>query len=510
MADRPEEDFDVVRPNAAAMIESLRAYGYTLNTAVSDLIDNSISAEAKNIWINFEWAGQLSRISILDDGCGMDEDTLRNAMRPGSQNPLDHREERDLGRFGLGLKTASFSQARSLTVASTTLDTGVAIRRWDLDYVAKSEDWNLLKSPATGTETLVERLAPMRQGTLVVLTNLDRVIGDAQEDDEGARREFLDMVGRLNNHLAMVFHRFLEPPNPLKMYLNGDDEAHRIRPWDPFLRDHMATRRIQTESSQSRLGTVEVEGFVLPHKDRIGAELHSIASGPGGWNDQQGFYVYRKKRLLVAGSWLGLGGRGRGWTKEEHYKLARIRVDIPGSLDSEWDIDVKKSNAKPPHRIKGWLQKYASDVRQQARQVFSHRGAHHNAPARKDTVRLWKPAKRGGNRIYQIDRSHPLIKSLKDKAGDAADEFMSVLRVLEETVPVERIWLDMAEKPDESNEPLGGLSEGEIMDLVDGMISAIAGPGRKADDSVVDLICKMDGFSLHSELIRATMAARGA
>ena len=110
--------------------------------------------------------------------------------------------------------------------------------------------------------------------------------------------------------------------------------------------------------------------------------------------------------------------------------------------------------------------------------------------------------------MYKIDRSHPLIKALKDKAGDFGKEFMNVLRILEESVPVEKIWLDMAEKPDESNEPLGGLSEQEIMDMVDGMISAITGPSRVADDSVVDLICRMDGFSLHSDLIRATLSAR--
>lgn len=508
MSETTDIDCDIVRPNAAAMIESLRAYGYTLNTAIADLIDNSISAEARNIWINLVWRGDLSRVSILDDGKGMDELDLRNAMRPGSQNPLDDRDENDLGRFGLGLKTASFSQARSLTVASTTTESDVFVRRWDHDYVAKSDDWSLLKTAADDTEDLVGGLGEMAQGTVVILNKLDRVVGGARENDEDARRDFYDRIGLLNAHLAMVFHRFLDAPNPLKIYLNGDDEEHRIRHWDPFLRNHMATRKIQTETNQSRLGSVEVEGFVLPHKDRLGPELHGVASGPGGWNDQQGFYVYRKKRLLVAGSWLGLGGRGRGWTKEEHYKLARIRIDIPGSLDSVWDIDVKKSSAKPPHRVKNWLQKYASDVRQQARQVFSHRGSHHNAPARKDVIRLWKPSTRSGNRVYKIDRSHPLIKALKEKAGNFGTEFSNVLRILEESVPVEKIWLDMAEKPDESNEPLGGLSESEIMDMVDGMISAISGPNRNADNSVVDLICRMDGFSLHEDLIRATVNAR--
>ena len=113
-----DKDYDIVNPGASAMIESLRAYGYSLNSAIADLLDNSITAHAKNIWIHMYWDGGNSWLSITDDGSGMDEKTLINAMRPGSQNPLDQRKEDDLGRFGLGLKTASFSQCRSLTVVS--------------------------------------------------------------------------------------------------------------------------------------------------------------------------------------------------------------------------------------------------------------------------------------------------------------------------------------------------------------------------------------------------------
>ena len=141
------------------------------------------------------------------------------------------------------------------------------------------------------------------------------------------------------------------------MFLNGVRNEHQVKPWSPFLPEHIATRRIEVEKNQLKKGLVSVAGFVLPHKDRLGSALHASASGPGGWNDQQGFYVYRNKRLLVAGSWLGLGGRRHGWTKEEHYKLARIKVDIPNSMDSAWQIDVKKSAAVPPPIVAEWLEK---------------------------------------------------------------------------------------------------------------------------------------------------------
>src|SRR5579872_5411751 len=124
-------DFDIVAPDASAMIESLRAFGYDLPTAIADLIDNSISAGAKNVWLNFRWNGPDSFISVADDGCGMSRTTLINAMRAGSRSPLDPRTPADLGRFGLGLKTASFSQCRRLTVASKEKKNSTCIRRWD-------------------------------------------------------------------------------------------------------------------------------------------------------------------------------------------------------------------------------------------------------------------------------------------------------------------------------------------------------------------------------------------
>ena len=75
----------------------MRSFGYSLNTAISDLIDNSITAKASNVWIDFEWDDEKTWISISDDGIGMDEEKLKNAMKIGSQSPLLPREKNDLG-----------------------------------------------------------------------------------------------------------------------------------------------------------------------------------------------------------------------------------------------------------------------------------------------------------------------------------------------------------------------------------------------------------------------------
>ena len=141
--------YDVVSPRADSLMESLRGAGYSLPAAVSDLIDNSITAGAANIWLQFHWSGANSRVSILDDGRGMSETELVDAMRIGSRSPRDERDADDLGRFGLGLKTASISQARSLTVASRTAQSRTPnIGQWDLDHLAAVCEWQLLRPSA--------------------------------------------------------------------------------------------------------------------------------------------------------------------------------------------------------------------------------------------------------------------------------------------------------------------------------------------------------------------------
>ena len=497
------KNYDIVEPSAAAMIESLRAYGYSLNTAIADLIDNSISAQAKNIWVHMHWAGSKSWISILDDGTGMNEETLVNAMRPGSKNPLEERTDKDLGRFGLGLKTASFSQCRSLTVISKIKGETYHTRRWDLDYVGKHNQWRLLKSARPQSEDLILPVSELEHGTIVLLENLDRISKGQHKEDKSQQRKFLDRISSLEQHLAMVFHRYMEGRGALRIYLNGIGANNCITPWDPFLSTHTATQPQPPDSKSFKDGVVSMVGYVLPHKDMLGTTDHVAAAGPRGWNDQQGFYVYRNRRLLVPGSWLGLGGRGHGWTKEEHYKLARIRVDIPNSLDSSWQIDVKKSAAVPPPLTADWMENYASHVRGVARQVFSHRGKFGKHPEKIQVERLWKPGKRGGSQIYRIDRQNSLVKKILKDSCDLRSELETLLRLLEETVPVQQIWLDMAEHPERSNEPMGGLAEHDVLLLAHSVITSLAGIGRQPTYDTINYVCGMEAFSGFEDIIRA-------
>jgi len=500
------KDYEIVNPSASAMIESLRAYGYSLNSAIADLIDNSISAHARNIWIRMHWAGDSSWISILDDGDGMDEPTLSNAMRPGSQNPLAQRSDEDLGRFGLGMKTASFSQCRSLTVVSRPVEGETSIRRWDLDYVGRKDQWRLLKDAREASGSRISDLQRVDHGTLVLLEEVDRICAGQSAGSEAQRRRFMDRIDSLSLHLSMVFHRFMEGPKSLRIFINGQDDEHRLKPWDPFLSQHNAIRPQPLEKMSFHDGVLEVQGFVLPHKDKLGSKDHEAAGGPAGWNDQQGFYVYRNRRLLVAGSWLGLGGRKHGWTKEEHYKLARIRIDIPNRMDSTWQIDVKKSRAKPPDLAADWLETYAKNVRIEAREAFSHRGQYGNRPAKAEISRLWTSSTRSGGQIYRIDRKNPLIKGLLKKSGSMKQELENLFKLLEETVPVQQIWLDMAEHPERTNDPMGGLNDEQVMKIIDLTMRTLAGAGRTPTAEMVDYMCRMEAFAAYESLIRAKYA----
>lgn len=498
-------DIDCLPPSPSAMIESMRAYGYSFPMAIADLIDNSISAGAKNIWLHFHWSGRDSWLSITDDGCGMSETSLISAMRLGSQNPLDERSQNDLGRYGLGMKTASFSQCRRLTVLSLHKDSR-SIRRWDLDFIAEcakqnQDEWLLLKSPAEGSEKRLSFKPKLENGTIILWENIDRIVDDAPISDDNAQHAFHQQIEHVRKYLAMIFHRFLEGNRPqLKIFINGSDPHHRVKAWNPFFDWHACTDRTPEDIIDFNGKRIKLRGYILPHKDRIEKEIYKDASGPRGWNAQQGFYVYRNQRLLVAGSWLGLG-HGKPWTKEEHYKLARIQIDIPNSMDQDWQIDVKKSVAVPPIIIRNRLIKLADEVRKRARSVFSHRGRYGPRTAKNKMIRPWSASTIDGRPVYKIDRAHPLVAEVLKLSGDRRHITEALFEVIEETVPVQRIWLDTAEKPEAHLLPFEHKTKKEIQRTIRYTYEALLGDGRTSEEAVAHILMQEE-FSEYHDLIK--------
>lgn len=229
------KEYEISSPKPGALIESLRSVGYSVPTAIADILDNSIAAHASNIWIEFHWAGPDSRVSVIDDGDGMSEETLAAAMRPGSANPLDSRKPDDLGRFGLGLKTASFSQCRKLTVWSRQDHGEIAGRCWDLDYVAKHDEWRLLRAGAPRGLDAFGQLGGLRSGTVVLWEQLDRAVDKSPASSREAHSRFLQLIEDVRAHLAMIFHRFLDGTASgrsaaLQIFINGQGNAHKVKP----------------------------------------------------------------------------------------------------------------------------------------------------------------------------------------------------------------------------------------------------------------------------------------
>lgn len=512
-------DYDDVAPDASAMIESLRSQGYTLSTAIADLVDNSITATCSNIWIRFEWLDGDSWISITDDGVGMTKSELVAAMRLGSRSPLEERSPIDLGRFGLGLKTASFSQGRRLTVVTKTSDTETVLRRWDLDHLAKPEvtDWQLLRTPHAESSGRYEELNTLDSGTTVLLEVLDRVVRGSSEKNRASH--FEDLIARAREHLEMVFHRLLKSSgkSSIRIHINGSEISH----WDPFCRN-MASTQVCSPDSNNALGQrIDVQGYVLPHRDRFdevygttGAKMHRAAGGPAGWNAHQGFYVYRNKRLIIPGDWLGLGPGRNGWKNEEHYKLARIRVDIPNSMDHDWHIDIKKSSATAPPSISAWLQGLAKSLREEAKRVYAHRGGRRK---RVDTGTgqqppVWRTRIGSGDTFsYRVDRSHPILDALVQSLSTTQrKEIETLLRLIEETVPVQRIWIDTADNQDGVALPYSSFSDKQLRSDILICHRALVSQGM-VEKAAWDVIADFSGFdSCSAQAIIGELRTSGA
>lgn len=431
-------------PEAAPMIETFRAIGYSVETAIADIIDNSISAGAKNVWIKRIWRGGESVITIKDDGCGMTDDEIKNAMRPGSKNPLEERASKDLGRFGLGLKTASFSQCRKLSVLSRSKKAKETnYWTWDLDFVARSRSWDIIRWLP---DEFKNELDDLVSGTLIVWTDMDRVVpSDTPKTNEGAKRSFSTLLDRAKRHIAMTFHRFIESKR-VKIFWG----ASEIEPWNPFFRFLPKTQEMPEED----LNGIRMQGFILPHKKEFksGSELDA-AGGLGGWVAMQGFYVYRNDRLLLAGSWLNIR------PKREQYKLVRISIDLPNNCDAEWQIDIKKSKATPPALHLDQLRAYSQECCNLGEKVYKNRGEIVRKRGKIEYQPLWLDKKTSdGKWSFVVNREHQMVLLAKKMAKqDPNGAIDTLLRLIENALPTRTIYIK--EATDECSETLADEEE---------------------------------------------------
>ncbi|RYD77237.1 MAG: ATP-binding protein, partial [Verrucomicrobiaceae bacterium] len=404
-------------------------------------------------------------------------------------------------RFGLGLKTASFSQCRRVSVFTKEKHANTIVRQWDLDHVARTNEWRLVANPKAETIVKARTLEESESGTIVIWEALDRIVGtEVTSTDRWAQDRFFAVAQAVERHLAMVFHRYLEGRNPrLRIFMSASGTKGRVQPWDPFFSDHHFTFKTPEETVLLPQGEIRLQGFVLPHKDRLKEEEFELGAGTNGWTAHQGFYIYRNDRLLVSGGWLGLG-EGRRWRKEEHFRLARLRLDFPNSMDEFWSIDLKKSTARPPDLLQPRLRQLADEVRTRAKNVFVHRGKYGARAANRPPERAWNPVTRNGHTTYQINRSHPLIADvLQRNTGDPAVERM--LRVIEETVPVHQIWLDTSESPDGHNVPFGTSPGDDLTTLAKDFVALLTIDGRLTVKQAAEVALNTEPFCHHPAIM---------
>ncbi|YCK34195.1 ATP-binding protein [Actinomadura sp. ATCC 39365] len=415
---------ELLDPCAEDLIESLRAFGYDLPTALADLIDNSIAAGAQNVRVEYSSDPGSAWVAVLDDGRGMNENELRSAMR-FARNPNAHRTASDLGRFGLGLKTASLSQVRNLTVLSRDSNGELSSRTWDIDHVTHQRQWMVLTELDDGARAIVDLLGFTGQGTLVLWRNPDR-LGDGPDL---SRR-----IKEAGRELSLLFHRFIANKR-LTILVGGN----RLEAMDPFLRTHPATQDRGYEDLKHGHHRIRVNPVILPHPSRLSKGDTTKSTGSGGMLARQGFYVYRGDRLVVAGGWLGISGL----YNSQPTRLARLSVEIPPGADLDWEVDVRKSTVRPPSPIEKRLVEIAKDLRAGSERVFTHRGTPVPGHRARGEVQLvWQQVRRLGMSEYLVNRSHPLVSAAL--TGPGGESLEGLLRLIETTFPIDLVVQEVA------------------------------------------------------------------
>ncbi len=423
-------------PHAASLSQSMRDLGYSLETAIADLIDNSITAGSENINIFVELGPEAAPcLVIVDDGCGMIEDELFEAMRPGSRDPREKRDPDDLGRFGLGLKTASFSQCRSLTVVSRK-NGALSSAIWDLDTLTERNEWVVHLPTQEKIESFpyIDQLG--KNGTYILWQKMDRLLaGVSNEQERSNAYNKLDLVER---HLALVFHRYLigdYKNRKCSIHIN----RHPVASFDPFCLSNKATQILPEEIVRIDNEEIKIQPYILPHHSKLTQNEYNFYRTRSDFVSNQGAYIYRNGRLMAWGDWFRLV------PKSEATKLARVRIDFPNALDEHWTIDIKKSRAHPPYPVRDKLRNIIKRITDQSVKVHTGLGSRILVKAE---FPLWIRFSERNSIRYVLNRDHPIITSiLNNIPEDCRKSLENLYSVIEQEIPVEAIYADYSSSP---------------------------------------------------------------
>ncbi|MEI7474809.1 MAG: ATP-binding protein [bacterium] len=437
-----------IEPKASSILGSLRSIGYDLKTALADIIDNSISAGAKKIEIvNNDISGlnpKLEWLAIVDDGEGMTLPKMVEAFILGGDGIESLREDSDLGRFGLGLKTASFSQCRKLTVISKTKKTKIKSLVFDLNFIISNKNkWEAytLNDPDLALVKIKSRL--FNQGifeqdswTLVLWENIDKKIIQGN-------KIFYEELEKVREHISLIFHKY---EKGLEIRLNNT----KIIFWDPYATAISSAKKNYRFNSEGE--SFHLKTHLLKHNSEFNNQNeYNDQSRIGSFNKNQGFFIYRKNRLIYHGGWLGL------YPNEHNYILARVEINLSNSFtsDSEWNVNISKSLIDIPSFALNDIIQECDGVRSSANDVFRfHGGIKKNVIRTKKKVNeinsIWnfesKGDKDGLKDYYEINKEHPIIKSFSNGLSnkEVKKQFNQLLKYIENYLPIDNIFVRKA------------------------------------------------------------------
>jgi hypothetical protein len=428
-----KEKYIGATPNPEYLIKSIAEQGYTLETALADLIDNSISADANSIEIITDIKNGKITLYLADNGNGMTETELYENMRFPSSSIENERQVKDLGRFGLGMKTASFSQTRKFTTISRKYGSGIySGATWDVKYLQESSQWRILINDEIdisekvsaynklSNESLIQ-LEGFKPNTIIVWEGLYKFQNFIDlKNLENAFYNEIDNV--LAEHLSIVFHRFMtDPKRQLKIKINNNF----LKPFDPF--PELGTGIRSMESKKKIFGNelVRIQGFVLPINSSELENINIWTTPKKALSDLEGIYIYRGGRIIFYGSWNGL------IKKSPHLKLARLKLDVGNKQDDKLQLNVAKSNIVIPFELKFTILRTIHELSEQAKIEYANKGL------RKKSIEKDKPQLI--NKIYttkgtqiQINIDSPFVKMLTDDFSKMQlDRFKILIKLIE-------------------------------------------------------------------------------
>lgn len=420
-------------PEPRSHIKTLMRIGYDFNSAIADIIDNSITAKASKINIISPSETSDPYLSIIDNGYGMDPEELIQNMRIGCKDPNEKRQSGDLGRFGSGMKTASFSHARKLTVITKKSDGKTAAAIWDIDEIEQKNAWCLQELDVDDINKLkhLDKSIIETGGTQIIWEKIKKF----EETDHNTSKASIETsMVELKKYLALHFHKFMQGSNKIEILV----QHIKVEPFDPFLTNKNGYQEGLSEVTFVRGGELKIKVHILPHHSNLTqSEIDEI----GGMEEiykGQGLYIYRENRLIIAGGWMGLS------RTYQLGKLARIEINIPSGLDEEWSTDVKKSSLQLPQKIKNRLKKLIQEPIKKSTRTYNYRGK------KEEANEYWKILEnsRENTITYQIDTDNKeLLDLAKETPKKNIQNFKEYLKNLAKNIPINHIHSKVSSDP---------------------------------------------------------------